>query len=228
MTGVTGVSGRHGLIAALAGLWIVASGGLALAGWPSWWRYVAPEASPMTWLQSVVLVVAGSGALLLVLHTRVAGERHGARAWAVLGAGLLLLSLDERFSAHERLRDHVLAPLDVGPAVLPWVAPGDVVLLVVAAVGLALLPVVLRGLRADAGSVRAFALGVGLSVAAVLADSVDPARWGTAGERWEQTLEEVVELAAGLSYLAAVALPLLALVGEAASRVRPEQEVPRP
>ena len=223
-----GAGGRRGVVAVLVGLWAVASGGLALAGWPNWWRFIAPEASPMTWLQSVVLVVAGTGALLLAVHARAAADQVAVRAWAVLGAGLLLLSLDERFSAHERLRDHVLAPLDVGPSVLPWVAPGDVVLLAVAAVGLALLPVVVRGLRADAGSLRAFALGVGLSVVAVLADSVDPARWGTAGERWEQTIEEVVELAAGLSYLAAVAFPLLAVVGGAAVLARREQEVPPP
>ncbi len=200
------------LVAVLAALWVLAAAGLTLAGGERWWVYVALESSPMTWLQSVVLVLAGCAGLLLALAARAAGDREGARAWVLLGPGLLVLAVDERFALHERLRDRVLAPRDVGPQVLAWVAPGDVVLFAVGVAGLALLPLVWRGVRADRAAGRALALAVFLSVGAVLADSVDPQRWGVAGERLEQTVEEVVELAAGLCLLAAAALPLLRLV----------------
>ena len=203
---------RRGVVVLLAAVWLVASAGLAAAGGARWWRFVALETSPMTWLQSVVLVLAAAGAALLAVAGRARGDGHRARTFAVLAAGFAGLALDERFALHERLRDRVLAPRGVGPGLLPWVAPGDVVLLVVAGGGLVVLRWVVRALRDDRGAHRALWTGVVLSLLAVAADSVDPARWGPAGERLEQTLEEIVELAAGLGFVAAVTLPLVTLL----------------
>lgn len=208
---------RRGFVLGLAAAWVAVSAALLAAGGGQWWRYVAPEGSPMTWVQSVDLVLAAAAAALLAVARRAGGDRRGALTWAILAVGFAELAVDERFALHERLRDRVLAPADVGPAVLPWVAPGDVVLLVVAAVGLAFLPRVLGAVRPDRAALRALLLGVALSCAAVLADSVDPARWGVQGERFEQTAEEIVEFAAGLSLLAAAVLPLLVVLVDAAA-----------
>ncbi len=208
----TAPGARRRVLVVLAAAWLVASVGLAAAGGGRWWRFVAPETSPMTWVQSVALVLAAAGAAQLAVAAAARGEQARARTFIVLMGGFAGLALDERFALHERLRDRVLAPRGVGPGLLPWVAPGDVVLLVVAAAGLVALRWVVRALREDRGAHRALWTGVALSVLAVAADSVDPARWGLAGERLEQTLEEVVELAAGLSFVAAVTLPLITLL----------------
>jgi hypothetical protein len=165
----------------------------------------------MTWLQSVVLVLAAAGcALIAFVSFRVAAP--GARVWWVLAAGFLVLAVDERFALHEWLRDGVLAPRDVGVPFLPWVAPGDFLLLVAGLIGLAILPFIWRALRPDPGARRALVVGVILAAAAVGMDSVDPATWSITQERVQQTAEEVVELGGALALLAAVTLRVLGLL----------------
>jgi hypothetical protein len=208
------VRARRRLVVALSAIWIMAPLLLMAARWPSWWSWIAPEQTPMTWLQSVVLVVAAAASLLVAYVLQLAGERK-VTAWWVLAAGFGVLAFDERFAVHERVRDGVLAPRGVAVPFLPWVAAGDFLLLVAGLVGLALLPMVWRALRADRGALIALVVGVGLAVVAVGMDSIDPSTWTTQAERAEQTAEEVVELASGLALLAAVALRLLGLLDAA-------------
>lgn len=190
---------------------VLAPTALALAQWPSWWEWIAKEQTPMTWLQSVVLVVAAL--LSALVGVAVAARRAGpARPWLVLGAGLTVLALDERFALHERIRDRLLAPREISVPILSRVGPGDFLLMVVGLVGLVMLPVVLRGLATDRSARNAFVLGVLLSVVAVAMDSVDPAAMSLAAERLEQTAEESVELAAGVAFATALALRLLGLL----------------
>lgn len=178
---------------------------LAAAAWPRWWSQIAPEQSAMTWLQSVVLAVAAVIAALLA-----AAEPRRARLWLVLAAGFAALTLDERFALHERLRDQVLAPQDIAVPFLPWVAPGDFILLAYGTVGLLLLPRILSLFTADRNATRILFLGVALAVLAVGVDSVDPATWSPGQERVQQSLEECVELTSDLSLLTALLLRLLA------------------
>jgi hypothetical protein len=212
---------RARLVLALAAVGVLAPLGLAAARYPSWWAWIAMEATPMTWLQSVVLVLAAVGAGL-VAHVLTLLDRGtdgtapaGARTWLLLAAGFGALAIDERFALHERARDGVLAPRGITVPFLPWVAPGDFLILAVAAVGLAVLPMVWRALRPDPAAGRALVLGVVLSMLAVASDSVDPSTWSVDGERIQQSLEEVVELAGGLALLAAVWLRLLGLLDPA-------------
>lgn len=167
----------------------------------------------MTWLQSVVLALAGVGAGLVghVLRLADAGRRG---IWWVLGAGFLALAVDERFALHERVRDRILAPRDVSLPLLSWIAPGDFLVLLLAVVGLALLPRVWRGLGSDRAARTALALGVVLALVAVGVDSIDPSTWTIRAERIQQTGEEIVELGSGLALLAAVGLRLLGLLDE--------------
>ncbi len=197
---------------------LVLPGLLALAGGARWWHYIAAEQTPMTWFQSVVLVLAGGVCLVLALTVRLgpAASRAGAgRTWLALGLALWVLALDERFAVHERVRDRVLAPRDVRLPLATWIGPGDFLLLGVAVIGLLVLPRVLTGLRPDRAALRVFVLGVVLAAVAVGMDSVDPDRLGLTAERWEQTLEECVELTAGLCFLAALSLRLVGVLGRA-------------
>jgi hypothetical protein len=210
---------RARLVLALTVVGLLAPVALAVARYPSWWAWIALESTPMTWLQSVALVVAAVGALL-VAHvltllqraTSATAAPSGARTWLLLAAGFGALAFDERFALHERVRDRILAPRGITVPFLPWVAPGDFLILAVAAVGLALLPMVWRAVRPDPAAGRALLLGVTLAVLAVASDSVDPSTWSVQGERIQQSLEEVVELASGLAFLAAVWLRLLGLL----------------
>jgi hypothetical protein len=209
---------RARLVLALTAVGVLAPLALAAVRYPSWWAWIAMEATPMTWLQSVVLVVAAVGALLVahvltLLHRSADGPApSGARTWLLLAAGFGALAIDERFALHERVRDGVLAPRGITVPFLPWVAPGDFLVLAVALVGLALLPMVWRAVRPDPAAGRALLLGVLLAAVAVGSDSVDPATWSVAGERIQQSLEEVVELASGLALLAAVWLRFLGIL----------------
>lgn len=204
------IGARRGVVLISVSIGVLAPIILAGARWPLWWTDIAPEQTPMTWLQSVVLVVAAVAAALADVAARLRGiDNH--RRWLMVAAGFSLLAVDERFAIHERLRDGVLAPRGISAPFLPWVAPGDFLLLGVAVVGLALLPVVLRLFQPDPWAMRALVAGVVIAAAAVAVDSINPASWTIAQERLQQSLEECVGLASGLSLLTAVLLRLLSL-----------------
>ena len=202
---------RRRFVLALIALWIVVPLLLMVARWPSWWSWIAPEQTPMTWLQSVVLVLAAAGSMLIA-YVLVLSTAKRVAAWWVLAAGFGALAFDERFAIHERVRDGVLAPRDVTVPFLPWVAPGDFLLIAVGLAGLALLPTAWRAVRVDPGARTALVVGVGLAVTAVGMDSIDPSTWTTKAERVQQTAEEMIELASGLALLGAVTLRLLGLL----------------
>lgn len=170
----------------------------------------------MTWLQSVALMLAAAGSAVIFLVLRLHGHpARSARAWPILTVGFAALALDERFAVHERIRDGLLAPRDISVPFLPWIAPGDFLILGVALVGLLLLPMVLRAVRVDPGARVALLVGVALSVLTVGVDSIDPSTWTVQEERLQQTLEEVLELWAGLCFLAAVGLRLTSALDDA-------------
>jgi len=214
------VAARSRVVLALAVVWMVSPLILAATRWPSYWIWIAPEESPMTWLESVVLVLSSATCLLAVYVTRLAsGPRVGSRrrdpatAWAVLAWGFAALAFDERFSVHERVRDGYLAPNGVRIPLLPWVAAGDFLLLLVALVGLAVLPLVWRCFRGDRLAAWLMLGGMGLALVAVGMDSIDPSTWTVGQERVQQSLEEVVELGSGLAFLGAAVVRLLDLLG---------------
>jgi hypothetical protein len=201
---------RARLVIALAALWALAPAGLALARWPHWWAWIAPEQTPMTWLQSVTLVTAAVISLLVAYVLRRAGGGH--RIWWLLAGGLAGLAVDERFALHERIRDGLLAPRGVDIPFLPWIAPGDFLLMAVGLAGLVVLPFVWRAMAGDSAARWALATGVALAVIAVGMDSIDPASWTLTAERIQQTAEEIVEFGSGLALLTAMAFRLLGLL----------------
>ncbi|CAM4062355.1 hypothetical protein [Janibacter anophelis] len=207
------------LLLALGLTWLVVPALLFAAQYPTWWVWIAQEQVPMTWFQSVTLVVAGVVAGLGWFVTGLLDLRHR-RGLALLAVGFCALAFDERFAVHERLRDGYLAPRDVRLPLLTWIAPGDFLLLLVGVVGLVLLPVVLRSMREDRWATALLVVGVLLACITVGTDSIDPHTWSVEGERVQQTLEEVLELGAGLAFLGAVALRLLGMLEELGARAR--------
>ena len=191
-------------------VWALVPVVLAAAQWPSYWVWIAPELTPMTWVQSVALVLAAAGCAMVALVLGRAGGRRW--IWPVLGAGFFALAIDERFALHERVRDGFLAPRGVSVPFLPWVAPGDFLIMAIALVGLVLLPSVWRAVRDDRPAAVVLVVGVVLAAVAVGMDSIDPSTWSVAAERVQQSLEEVIELGSGLALMTAVALRLLGLL----------------
>jgi hypothetical protein len=159
---------------------------LAAARWPRYWVWIAPEQTPLGFLEVLFLfaasLISGLLALLAVFEESPARER---RTWALASAGFALLGADERFALHERLRDNFLAGLGVG---LPWGAPGDYLLLLYIAAAIVLLPALFELLRNDRLAVVTFAFGVGLAAVSALADSVDVRAMGLRAERLEQSV----------------------------------------
>ena len=212
-------STRRRVVVALAVLWVAAPAVLAAVRWPRYWVWIAREESPMTWLESVVLVLSATTCLLVVYLIRLSSGRFsGPRlrdptlGWSVLALGYAGLAFDERFSVHERVRDGYLAPRGVRIPFLSWVAPGDFLLMIVALAGLAVLPLVWRCFRGDRLAVALMVTGIGLALVAVGLDSIDPSTWTVGQERVQQSLEEVVELGSGLGFLGAAVVRLLDLL----------------
>ena len=204
---------RRRVVGALVAMVVVWPLLLAAGRWPRWWEWIASEQTPMTWLQSVILVVVGCLAALVALVLRQTGATGRDRwSWWLLAAGFAALALDERFAVHERVRDGFLAPRGVSVPFLPWVAPGDFLVMTIGLAGLVALPLVWSAVKPDRAARTALLVAVVLGVVAVGLDSIDPSTWTVEGERLQQTLEEVVEQACGTALLACVTLRLLGLL----------------
>ena len=206
------MTGKRGpLLWTVAAVWLLAPTALAALRWPRWWSWIASEETPMTWLQSVVLVLASASSLMVVYVLRRA-TTASALPWWLLALGFSALAIDERFALHERVRDGVLAPRGIRVPFLPWVAPGDFLVMGIGVAGLAVLPMVWRAMSPEPLARRALLVGVLLAVVAVGTDSIDPSTWSVSAERLQQSLEEVVELGSGLALLTSVLCRLLGLL----------------
>lgn len=179
---------------------LAVAGFLASARWPAYWEWLAPERAPMAFFEVAALLLAAfSAALLCLLAVVRRSNGSDVLIWGAIAVGFIVLTLDEQFYVHQRLRDHYLQPLGWG---LPWGAAGDYLLVFYVVAGLAILPIVLGRLKDDRLAFALFFAGVLLAAVAVAADSFDVERVSQAALRFEQTLEEVVEGVAG-SLLAA-------------------------
>ena len=208
---------RRALVGAAVATPPVVVAGLVVAGLPDYARLLVDEQSPITWLQTVLLVVAGVLAGLLAARRWLAGDRL--HPWSLLAAGFVWLALDDRFLIHERLRDDVLAGRV--PDVLPWGKSGDVVLLAYAVGGLVLTRSVLRALHDDRTARVAFVAALGLLGLAAGIDSVDPASLTRSEELAESTVEESLELFGDAAFVLALALPAVAAEAPTAARSHP-------
>lgn len=199
---------------------LAAAAVLAAAQWPDYWVWIAPEQTPMSFVQAILLFAASLFAALLALVSRIEAAPRGEQlVWALSALGFLYLVADERFALHERLRDNVLA--DFGVA-LPWGAPGDYLLLVFLLASLLVLPRLLRLLARDRPAFAFFAAGVALTLLVVAADTLDVKAMSVRTERLEQTIEEVVEALAAALFAGGLFLALAARLEPLAHVRQPE------
>lgn len=185
--------------------WIVSAWGgttlfvviLMASSWPRYWNYITTENSTMGWLQSVLLFACGFAAALLA-SLAYADKRTRRRQWlwSAMAVAFVMLMLDEALMLHERIRERFLEP--AGIKLFPWMVTGDLVVPFYALCGLVTLYFLYRELSEYPWS-RIFLLtGAGFALAAVAIDSVQTF------ERWPQTVEELLEVGAELSFWSAM------------------------
>jgi len=178
---------------------------LVAAAWPSYWRFIAAETTPLAWLESVLLALTAFVSGLNAYFDAVANQiKRAAREWSAVACGFAWLALDERFALHERVRDRLLKP--TGFRLLPWMEAGDVLIPLYMAFGLAVAWGIWRLLRARAASRAFFVAALVLSACAVLMDTIDVRSLDKGMERLLQSVEEIVETAAMTSFLSAFLL----------------------
>lgn len=204
---------------------VVISGVATAFSWPDWWTWIAPEASLARELNTLMLLATSALAFLLWKWRFpektdspgvVTGALPGRLVFAGLAVAFLGLAFDERMAIHERIRDRVLAPRDVMLPFVPWGEPGDVVLVVVALVGLALLKPVLSVLAVHPAAQRWFVAGVLLSAVAVALDTLPIESYELRNEIYFQSGEEAIELMGAACFLCS----MLLLVDQAMAKRR--------
>ena len=195
------------LIAALWGATAAFCLLLVAVAWPEYWRYVAPEMSPLAWWESVLLAFSAFTCLLLAWDAWVREERRTVRAgWLAVAAGFALLALDERFAVHERIRDRFLKP--TGIRLLPWMEQGDWIIALYALMGLAAAWGIWRLLDIRPKARRFFAAALVLAFCSAAMDTVDVRSLDLAKERLLQSVEEIVETMAMAAFFSAFLLVL--------------------
>lgn len=188
----------------LLALWLIVAGFLLLllgAGWPQYWRFIAAETTPLTWLESVLLLLTAFVAGLIAYIEGLAGQksRRVVQGWIAIALAFAWLALDERFAIHERLRDQWLKP--TGIKLLPWMEAGDWVIPLYMLCGLAAVWSIWRLLGKDRATRQFFVAALLLAACAVLMDTIDIRRLDKGMERLLQSVEEGIETFAMTAFL---------------------------
>ncbi len=181
--------------------------------WPSYWKWIATEDTPMTTLQVAIMytIALFCWSIASLYHLRFNAAKS--LRWLVLGGAFFWLALDDRFAIHERIRDKILAPMHVSIPFLP-IAAGDVVLLVYMAVGLLTLKWLWPIFQENKAIKRRFLAGVAVAALTVTVDAYDIHRLDINAERLEQTVEEVFELIAQILFLQGAILALFKAIAD--------------
>lgn len=173
------------------------------------------ERSVPTWFQTLLL--AGTGALLLLWRDVLGAGRSGRWGWPLLGLTFLALSFDEMAALHERLIGPMRSLLDIdgGPLYFAWIIPVALLLVLWVALLVPFLwslprPTLVRFLAAGAVFVSG-ALGVEM-MGGILSSTIGES---SAVYNLATTLEEALEMAGALLFLRAVLLHWEASTGEA-------------
>ena len=191
--------------------------------WPEYWKWINAEMTPMTSLEVALMLTIAMVAMTAGAQAWIRNEAKY-RDWQLLAAGFFYCAMDDRFAIHERIRDSILIPHDVRVPFLPWVGPGDFILLIYAAVGLALLPRLLRLFRGNSAAARRLIAAVCVAAVAVMLDTVELKSLTENAQKLEQTVEECMELTAQILFLHAVVIAWFARLAQGAIRT-PANEV---
>lgn len=181
---------------------------LVIAQWPKWWMWTIFERTPMTWLQSILLVCCALLALSSIALCTINRQFYERRIFLFICLGYAYLALDERFALHERMRDKFLAPNDISVALFPWVDAGNFILLLFLIIGIVALPWILK-IFSQTKSKITFIAGVMITALAVTIDSVEWVEYSLNFQRWQQFLEEILETTAMVLFLCALFLTVI-------------------
>ncbi len=171
---------------------------------PRWWTWIAPEASLAREVNTVLLLATAGLAYALARRGMNDSPPGARRRLQVLALAFVGLAADERLALHERIRDRVLAPEGVRLPFVPWGETGDIVLVVVAIVGLAMLPYLVGLFRNRPIGRRWFLVACGLSAVAVSLDTLPIETYRLQWEIRLQSGEELLELMAATAFVSAV------------------------
>jgi hypothetical protein len=173
---------------------------LILVRFPEYWKWIASEDTPMTTLEVAVMYTTALVCWACAGWQYLDFNSKKSARWFVLGMGFLWSALDDRFAIHERVRDGFLAPRQIAIPFLP-VAAGDFILLLYMVMGLLLLRWVMPILAEHPALRKKFLAGVGVAAAAVILDAYNIEQLDLQAQRFEQTIEEILELTAQVFFL---------------------------
>jgi hypothetical protein len=149
---------------------------LTFSHWPEWWRNINFEDSHLTWFSSVQLIMIGFASISCFFWSTILGTYNSfvdKYLFGAMGCGFIFLSLDEKFMIHERLREKVFIPNEIGTEIT-GVGAGDFLHLVIAAVGLVVSYFIIKQIKASKLSLTFYCCAVGLALYSVITDATMP------------------------------------------------------
>lgn len=173
---------------------------LVISKWPKWWEYIIFERTPMTWLESILLFLCAITAFSCGMLTYISKNSKQSSLWLIISTGFILLTLDERFAIHERIRDSILAPRGVKLSIFAWTSPGDFILLIVCIISLCFVPFIYKLFEQRKASLILFISAFIVTIVAIVFDSIEWKESIMEIQRIEQFLEEILETLAMLLF----------------------------
>ncbi|MCO4754148.1 MAG: hypothetical protein KC478_06685 [Bacteriovoracaceae bacterium] len=149
---------------------------MVFSHWPEWWRNINFEDSVLTWYSSVQLILIGIAGCTCFIWPHLTQKRKLSITelmFPIVGLGFIFLSLDERFQIHEKLREKVFIPNQIGTNI-SGVGEGDFTHILFAIVGLIFSYFLYKGLRESKLSLSLFAGAILLSLTTVIMDTTTP------------------------------------------------------
>jgi hypothetical protein len=182
--------------------------GVVMATLPYWWIKINFENTPMSWLQSTIMSTCAFlflfNALLLCQH-KAGNYKNKILLNMIMCCAFALLSLDEVFQIHERIRGGILQPNHIGTS-LPFISDGDIVLPLYALAGTVISYFFLRFISSNRKAALLFKIGFVVSVCAIIIDTIAIVpKSDIATFRVIQFAEEILELYAQSFFLSAFA-----------------------
>jgi len=165
--------------------------------YPKWWININYERSPLTWFSSVQLLwlslcSAAIAWLVFLLAERLQHHHEQRFVWPSIACAFCYLALDERFQFHERLREGIFKPHQIGTH-LPGIGPGDFMPVLYALAGLAIAARLLVYFRGDRSTQAWMIAALLIAAIATAMDTLDLAVSSNEAFRKEQFLEEIGE-----------------------------------
>jgi hypothetical protein len=183
---------------------IVFTSGIVAATMPQWWIKINFENTPMSWLQSTMLSTCAFLLLfntLLLCQDKTDSCRKNIFLSAILCCAFALLSLDEAFQIHERIRGGLLQPKHIGTS-LPFIGDGDIVLPLYAFFGAFLSWFFLKSISKNKKAIVLFKLAFTVSLCAIIIDTFEfIPKSDIPSFRVLQFAEEILELCAQSLFL---------------------------